>query len=86
MISAGAWLPTLLPQSMSAAFAVRRQLLCWFRVDDKQPLERYRPEAFPVFIWQTPRKQTIYGFPWVGTDGAGDQERDRAIRDDDDRR
>lgn len=68
VISAGAWLPTLLPKSMSAAIAVRRQLLCWFRIDDKQPLERYRPEAFPVFIWQTPRSQAIYGFPWVGTE------------------
>ena len=68
VISAGAWLPTLLAKSMSGAFSVRRQVLCWFRIDDRESLERYRPEAFPVFIWQTPRKQTIYGFPWVGTE------------------
>jgi sarcosine oxidase len=67
VISAGAWLPTLLPQPMAAPFTVRRQVLCWFRIDGKEPPDRYRPEAFPVFIWQTPRKQTIYGFPWIGT-------------------
>ena len=67
VISAGAWLPKLLP-GIADLFTVRRQVLCWFRIDDRQPLERYRSEAFPVFIWQTPRKQTIYGFPWVGTD------------------
>jgi sarcosine oxidase len=67
VISAGAWLPKLLPKPMTDLFTVRRQALYWFRIDDKEPLERYRPEAFPVFIWQTPRKQTIYGFPWVGT-------------------
>ncbi len=68
VVSAGAWLPKLLPKPMNDLFAVRRQALYWFRIDDKEPLERYRPEAFPVFIWQTPRKQTIYGFPWVGTE------------------
>src|SRR5665213_2364154 len=68
VISAGAWLPTLLAKSMSGAFSVRRQVLCCFRIADRESLERYRPEAFPVFIWQTPRKQTIYGFPWIGTD------------------
>jgi sarcosine oxidase len=67
VISAGAWLPKFLPASLSGMFTVRRQVLCWFRIDDKQPLDRYRPDAFPVFIWQTPRKQTIYGFPWVET-------------------
>ena len=67
VLSAGAWLPKLLPDGYSGPFTVRRQVLGWFRIDDEQPRERYRPEAFPVFIWQTPRKQTIYGFPWVGT-------------------
>jgi sarcosine oxidase len=68
VISAGAWLPMLLPKSMTDMFTVRRQVLCWFRIDGKEPLARYRPAAFPVFIWQTPRKQTIYGFPWIGTE------------------
>jgi sarcosine oxidase len=68
VISAGAWLPKLLPPSMAAAFAVRRQVLCWFRIGKDEAPEQYRPEAFPVYIWQTPRRQTIYGFPWVGTD------------------
>ena len=86
VISAGAWLPTLLPQSMSGAFAIRRQVLCWFRIDDKQPLARYRPEAFPVFIWQTPRKQTIYGFPWIGTTAPAIKCATEQYEDDDDGR
>jgi len=68
VISAGAWLPTLLPQAAAAPFKILRQVLCWFRIDRKESPDRYRPGAFPVFIWQTPRKQTIYGFPWIGTE------------------
>jgi sarcosine oxidase len=70
VISAGPWLPQFLPKPMADLFTVRRQVLCWFRIrpTNALPFERYRPDAFPVFIWQTPRKQTIYGFPWVGTD------------------
>ena len=38
------------------------------------------PRRFPCSSGRRRASQTIYGFPWVGTDGAGDQERDRAIR------
>jgi sarcosine oxidase len=66
VISAGPWLPKLIPAPLADQFTIRRQVLYWFRIGDKV-VDRYRPEAFPVFIWQTPRRQTIYGFPWVGT-------------------
>ena len=66
MISTGPWLPRLIPAPLAVQFTIRRQVLYWFRIGDKV-VDRYRPEAFPVFIWQTPRRQTIYGFPWVGT-------------------
>ena len=66
VISAGAWLPKLLGAPLARNFTIRRQVLAWFRVDRNEPFDRYRPEAFPGFIWQVPRKQTVYGFPWVG--------------------
>jgi sarcosine oxidase len=65
IISAGAWLPTLLPQR-ARPFTVRRQVLYWFRLRPDVPLENYRPEKFPVYIWQLPARQAIYGFPWAG--------------------
>jgi sarcosine oxidase len=65
IISAGAWLPALLPQR-AENFTVRRQVLYWFRLKPDAPLENYRPEKFPVYIWQLPARQAIYGFPWTG--------------------
>lgn len=65
VIAAGPWLPQLLPQRR-ALFTVRRQVLTWFQIANGEDLARYRPAAFPVFYWQVPRKQAIYGFPWIG--------------------
>jgi sarcosine oxidase len=65
VISAGPWLPQLLPQHRPL-FTVRRQVLSWFQIADGEDLARYRPATFPVFYWQVPRKQAIYGFPWIG--------------------
>jgi sarcosine oxidase len=66
VLSAGAWLPKFIGAPLASNFTIRRQVLAWFRIDRNEPLDSYRPEAFPGFIWQLPRKQTIYGFPWVG--------------------
>jgi sarcosine oxidase len=65
VISAGAWLPTLLPKH-AQNFTVRRQVLYWFRLKADVPVENYRPDKFPVYIWQLPARQAIYGFPWTG--------------------
>ena len=65
IISAGAWLPTLLPKR-AENFTVRRQVLYWFKLKADLPLDNYRPEKFPVYIWQLPARQAIYGFPWTG--------------------
>jgi len=65
IISAGAWLPDLLPQQ-TQNFTVRRQVLYWFKLKSDAPLENYRPDRFPVYIWQLPARQAIYGFPWIG--------------------
>jgi len=65
VVAAGPWLPHLLPQQ-AAVFTVRRQVLYWFALEDIATTAMYRPEAFPVFYWQLPRRQSIYGFPWIG--------------------
>jgi len=66
IISAGAWLPGLLSRERSDVFTVRRQVLYWFKLKPGAPLENYRPDRFPVYIWQLPARQAIYGFPWTG--------------------
>jgi sarcosine oxidase len=68
VLSAGPWLPDFLPKSLAQNFTIRRQVLLWFALKDGEAPERYRPEAFPVFYWQLPRKQALYGFPWIDTD------------------
>jgi sarcosine oxidase len=66
VLSAGPWLPQLLPQRQSL-FTIRRQVLTWFAIDDAvMPPAQYRPDKFPVFYWQVPRRRAIYGFPWIG--------------------
>src|SRR5262249_22313650 len=47
IVTAGAWLPGLVP-AYSQIFRVFRQVLLWFEVE--APIERYSPGNFPVFI------------------------------------
>ncbi len=64
IITAGAWLPKLVP--MLARVAVpERQVLAWFR-----PLrpERFTAAAFPVFILAA-EEGNFYGFPMYGLPG-----------------
>jgi len=69
VVSAGAWLPGLLPANHRAPFTVRRQVLYWFRANGDS-FDSFLPENFPVYIWQLPAPQSIYGFPAVhGPDG-----------------
>ncbi len=69
VLTTGPWLPQLVP-ALAPQLTVRRQTLAWFRIDEsKLAVEHYRPERFPVFVWQVPRDRTLYAFPWTG-DGA----------------
>jgi sarcosine oxidase len=66
IISAGAWLPGLMP-AYAAPFKVLRQLLFWF--DVKGPITPFLPANCPIFIWELQGpEQAIYGFPAI--DGA----------------
>jgi sarcosine oxidase len=66
IITAGAWLPGLLPRERGEPFIVRRQVLYWFKLKPDASADDHRPDRFPVYIWQLPARQAIYGFPWTG--------------------
>ena len=62
IVSAGAWSPKLLGGAFERLLKVYRQVLHWFAIDGDPSL--YRPERFPVFIWERPDwPYGIYGFP-----------------------
>lgn len=66
IITAGAWLPKLVP-ACARLLRVYRQVLYWFALDGSH--EAFSPERFPVFIWELQEtRQGIYGFPAI--DGA----------------
>lgn len=64
IVSAGAWLPALLPR-ISTALVVRRQVLYWFEVTADAD---YAVDQFPIFIWHwgSGPDDVFYGFPQVG--------------------
>lgn len=64
VLSAGAWMGTLLPE-LGASLVVERQVLMWSRT--LRP-EHYAPGAFPVFILDVPEGR-FYGFPEYGIPG-----------------
>jgi sarcosine oxidase len=67
VLSAGPWLPALLPPDYARLFAITRQVLYWFRA--AEPIEQFEPDRFPVFIWEPAGlPEGIYGFPAI--DGA----------------
>jgi sarcosine oxidase len=62
IVSAGPWLPELVPE-LAGAFSVARQPLLW--LDPRQP-ELFAPERFPIFVWEWEPGWAFYGFPDVG--------------------
>jgi sarcosine oxidase len=64
VLAAGPWLPKLVGQQ-AEVFTVRRQVLFWFRLREDATRAAHNPERFPVFYWQVPRRQAIYGFPSI---------------------
>lgn len=69
VLSAGPWLPQLLPQ-YQAFLKAYRQVLYWFDVSDAA--DQFVPGKFPVFIWQIKGTDNgIYGFPAVDGPNGG---------------
>ena len=66
IVSAGAWLPGILKPALAGPFMVTRQVLYWFRARSEGEHAQFAPERFPVYIWQVPAPQSIYGFPATG--------------------
>jgi sarcosine oxidase len=66
IVAAGAWLPHFLAPALAANFTVTRQVLYWFRAKGPREHAQFAADRFPVYIWQIPAPQTIYGFPAVG--------------------
>lgn len=66
IVSAGPWLPQLLEPALAKTFKITRQVLYWFRARDAAAHAQFSPDRFPVYIWQVPAPQVIYGFPAVG--------------------
>jgi sarcosine oxidase len=64
VISAGAWIGSLMPP-LASLFVPERQVLIW--TQPRHP-ERYRVGAFPVFILEAPEGR-FYGFPRAGIPG-----------------
>jgi len=70
IVSAGAWLPSLLGEKYVRSFKVRRQTLFWFA--PKESIAPFIPGKFPIYIWELQgRKQAIYGFPAVDGESGG---------------
>src|SRR5882757_7848711 len=67
IVAAGAWLPAMLKPALAANFMVTRQVLYWFRARSEAAHAEFAPDRFPVYIWQLPAPQSIYGFPATGS-------------------
>jgi sarcosine oxidase len=66
IVAAGSWLPDFLKPALAGQFKVTRQVLYWFRAKGATEHAQFSPERFPVYIWQVPAPQPIYGFPATG--------------------
>ena len=62
VVSAGSWLPELLPQ-LAGTFTPARQPLLWLA--PREP-ELFGPARFPIFVWEWQPGWAFYGFPDVG--------------------
>jgi sarcosine oxidase len=65
IVSAGPWLPDLLPGAVNMPLNVQRQTLHWFEAE--HPAD-FSPGRFPVFIWHwgDSPDDVFYGFPDLG--------------------
>lgn len=70
ILTAGSWLPELLPAKYSQLLEVHRQVLFWFNIKAEH-YAKLTPENMPIYIWGIKNSpQGIYGFPaTAGADG-----------------
>jgi sarcosine oxidase len=63
LLSAGAWLSSLVPD-LQFPLSVERQVLCWF--EPASDAELFRPDRCPIFIFEYAPSRFFYGFPDLG--------------------
>ena len=70
VVTAGAWLPTLLNAELARTYRVMRQVLYWF-----EPTESIAPfeiGRMPIFIWEPKgADRMLYGFPAIDGERGG---------------
>ena len=69
ILTAGPWVNEVL--RLDCEFKITRQVLYWFRFKRESASRNFVPERFPVYIWQIPAPQVIYGFPLIGRPDEG---------------
>ncbi len=62
IVAVGPYIHNFLPRKYHKYFNVTRQVMFWFKPNSSEFM--FRPEHFPVFIWE---RHGIYGFPDLGT-------------------
>ena len=63
VISAGAWVASLLPE-LALPFRIERQVLHWFT--PKSQADAFTPQRLPIHLWQFDGERFFYGFPDLG--------------------
>jgi sarcosine oxidase len=63
LVSAGAWLSSLLPD-LRLPLSVERQVLFWFEPQSRA--DSFKPDRLPIFIWENELHKYFYGFPDLG--------------------
>jgi len=66
IVSVGAWLNDLLPE-LKLPLNIKRQVLFWFKNENKQMQQFIEPEQLPIFIWEYSSPHIFYGFPNLGS-------------------
>lgn len=64
IVSAGAWLNSLLPD-LHLPLRIERQVLHWFK--DENQNDFFAPHKLPIYIWEYEKGKAFYGFPDLGT-------------------
>ncbi len=68
VIAPGAWASGLL-KLPSLPLHVRRHVMAWF--DPIDGITEFKPDRFPIYIWQTGNDAIFYGFPATDCDHCG---------------
>ncbi|AGL17595.1 N-methyl-L-tryptophan oxidase [Actinoplanes sp. N902-109] len=68
VITPGPWAPRLLAD-LGVPFLVERQVQYWFQ--PAAGIDAFRPERFPIYIWEDRTGSQVYGFPAIDGPAGG---------------